>query len=342
MILRNTLYGINDVTIIPSSITSVKSRFDCDCRDANGKLPLIVSPMSSVVNEKSFSKFLESGMYVVLPRTLPIEFRIETALAYNGVFAALGLSEAAKMFLNNDETKRLLAPDDCKIGICIDVANGHMTQLIDLAAFIKKQYGDKVMLMVGNIANPSTYEKYASANIDYVRVGIGSGSVCTTSANSGVHYPMASLLNAIRDIRSKMNGKTPDVIADGGFDSFDKIIKALALGANYVMIGKIPAQSNEACGEVFYVDGRPCRNYYGMSTKKAQREMNKSEDELRTSEGVMKQVPILYSIFNWVDNFSHYLREAMSMTNSLTLEQFTSGDVILMPMTASAYYNYYK
>lgn len=72
-----------------------------------------------------------------------------------------------------------------------------MRKLIDLCKSVKQKYGGHVILMAGNIANPDTYIDYALAGIDFVRVGIGGGSVCTTSANGGVHYAMASLLKRL-------------------------------------------------------------------------------------------------------------------------------------------------
>lgn len=183
--------------------------------------------------------------------------------------------------------------------MCVDIANGHMLKLIDLCSQAKSIFGGRLSLMAGNIANPDTYADYSLAGIDFVRIGVGGGSVCTTSANGGIHYAMASLIKEVVDKKRAIEKcieetkvvniagdsgfylgcnsithpykSVPFIIADGGFDNYDKIIKALALGADYVMVGKLFAQSQEACGELLPVTDPNLglrRKYYGMSTKK--------------------------------------------------------------------------
>lgn len=174
---------------------------------------------------------------------------------------------------------------------------------------------------------------------------------CTTSANSSVHYPMVSLLEEI-DKRKNLvelwisRGEfdygiiAPKIVADGGFSNFDQIIKALAIGADYVMLGKIFAMSEEACGEVakkFTTNGK-FRKYYGMSTKKAQAEFGNTE--LKTAEGIETLVPIKYTLAGWCDNFISYLRSAMSYTNSRNLIEFKNTQY--EQISANSFNAYYK
>lgn len=134
----------------------------------------------------------------------------------------------------------------------------------------------------------------------------------------------------------------PFIVADGGFDNYDKIIKALALGADYVMVGKIFAQAEEACGKVIehWVRGEYIardRVYYGMSTKKAQVETG--SQKLKTAEGIEVTVPILYPLSGWCENFVHYLRSMMSYTNSFTLSDFKNTEYrIVSPFEYLSYY----
>ena len=204
--------------------------------------------------------------------------------------------------------------------------------------------------MAGNIANPDTYYEYAKVGIDYVRCGIGTSPICTTSANSGVHYPMVSLLQEIsyikQDILNGYKGRledyesVPKIVADGGFSNFDQIIKALAIGADYVMLGKIFAMSEEACGESCWTkEGVYVRKYYGMSTKKAQVEI--SGEAHKTAEGIETLVPIKYNLTGWCDNFISYLRSAMSYCNSRTLIEFKKNARIEQ-ISANAFQAYYK
>lgn len=174
---------------------------------------------------------------------------------------------------------------------------------------------------------------------------------CTTSANSSIHYPMVSLLQEIKankkyivdhiaEYGNIQYKSIPKIVADGGFSNFDQIIKALAIGADYVMLGKIFAMSEEACGEViFNHKGERVRKYYGMSTKKAQAEI--SGETHKTAEGIETLVPIKYTLAGWCDNFISYLRSAMSYCNSRTLEEFRKNAHIEQ-ISANSFNAYYK
>ncbi len=100
-----------------------------------------------------------------------------------------------------------------------------MQHLLQMCKKIKDQYGDFIKLMTGNIANPDSIGEYIDAKIDYVRVGIGTGAGCTTSSNTAIHYPQASLLNDINESYSK--NKKIKIIADGGIQQVNAIKNAL-------------------------------------------------------------------------------------------------------------------
>lgn len=172
---------------------------------------------------------------------------------------------------------------------------------------------------------------------------------CTTAANTGVHYPLGSLIYNCNERRNEIKRKiydneyitVPKLIADGGFKNFDQMIKALALGADYVMLGDLLARTFTACGKLYdtpnpvpeydkslskaeaLLSTKPVfREYYGMSTKKAQMEMGKTEEECRTSEGIVKYLPVGQFLDKWLDNFAHYLKSSMSYCNCTQLEDF--------------------
>ena len=180
---------------------------------------------------------------------------------------------------------------------------------------------------------------------------------CTTSANSSIHYPIVSLLSKLKDNKQLVTSKIalsdccysnekcefnsiPKIIADGGFSNFDQIIKALAIGADYVMLGKIFAMSEEACGEVVpTMEEKYMRKYYGMSTKRAQTEI--SGEATKTAEGIETLVPIKYTLAGWCDNFISYLRSAMSYCNSRKLQEFRKNAHIEQ-ISANSFNAYYK
>lgn len=335
---------LDDLTLIPAPYTLITSRKECNPYvGPGGALPLFTAPMSSVIDEANWVTFANAGISTIIPRTVPIEIRLELMTQ---TFIAVSVEEFIKFFCTPDNQKSLketLTNNNQKVYVCLDIANGHVKAFIDLCGGVKKEFGDKVQIMAGNIANPAAYMLYVQAGIDYVRVGIGTGSQCTTSANTGVHFPMATLLEYIKNIKSAIKDvPKPKIVADGGFKNYDDIIKALALGADYVMLGKVFAECQEACGPIksVWVNGENkfMREYFGMSTKKAQTLMGKSE--LKTSEGISSMVEVKYSLKQYVDNFKDYLKSAMSYSNCRDVEEFKRKALltIISPLARATYF----
>lgn len=350
------LLSFNDICLVPATVSDIEHRSECNPYLDNGMLPLFTAPMTSVIDENNWKIFQSNKINTIIPRSVNWETRLDLS---DKTFIAVSLSEFERLidFYHPIQT----------IYVCVDIANGHMKKLLDLCKQAKDKFGDMMQLMAGNIANSETYFEYAKVGIDYVRCGIGTSPICTTSANSGVHYPMVSLLhelisckivvaNSINqnntiihhsldeftafDIEHNSQYKSvPKIISDGGFSNFDQIIKALAIGADYVMLGKIFAMSEEACGEEILTNyGERMRKYYGMSTKKAQAEFGNTE--LKTAEGIETLVPIKYTLTGWCDNFISYLRSAMSYTNSRNLEEFKN--IQYEQISANSFNAYYK
>jgi glutamate synthase domain-containing protein 2 len=177
---------------------------------------------------------------------------------------------------------------------------------------------------------------------------------CSTTVHTGVGYPMASL---IKECHEKSLGlkKPAKIVADGGMQTYSDIIKALALGADYVMVGSIFNKAIESCGDNYiwgkvkvrqdisefaYANGIPVyKKFRGMSTKEVQKKWGK--EVLTTSEGVVRFRKVEYNLAKWVDNFEAYLRSAMSYTNSKTLSDFI-GNVGTINITDNAYNRYKK
>lgn len=343
------LYNLDEVCLIPATLTNVESRSQCD-PTYNGKLPVYIAPMSSLIDENNIDNFNEHGFQTILPRSIPFSTRIE--YMKKGFEIAVGLKEA-KILYNIFENNKYIGS---KPRICIDQANGHMQKLLDICNDLKMLMGvGGIWITTGNIANPATYYEYAKVGIDAVRIGIGSGNVCTTSLQTGIHYPMASLIHqcnlakdfikkslninldglpehitgSVKDIK-KTYKSIPLIIADGGFNRFDQIVKALALGADYVMLGKMIAKMDEACGQkrVKWIGGEKyeCREYYGMSTERAQMLIKNgsvvSVENIKMSEGTIKDVIINTNINIFKKSLIHALKSSMSYVNAYTLNEF--------------------
>jgi len=184
-------------------------------------------------------------------------------------------------------------------------------------------------------------------------------SGCLTTKQSGIGYPMASLIYETAEVKKNFQKENPDkkapaIVADGGMKDYSDIIKALALGADYVMIGSIFNKAFESCAQnylygikinkniakYFFDKGYPVKKYFrGMSTKEAQKAMGKIT--FRTSEGVVRFRKVEYHLEDWIINFKHYLRNAMSYSNAKTLDDFI-GKVEICQITTKAYDRFNK
>lgn len=368
---NDLLFGIQEVCIYPKAITNIKSRSQCNPY-INDKLPLFTAPMTSVIDDKTYKVFEENKINVIIPRTVKIEDRVKFIDKY---FVAMGLDEAEEFSKNNFEKLNSLS----SINILIDISNGHMKKLINLIKDLKRLFRNKISIMCGNIANPMTFKYLSEAGVDYIRVGIGAGCGCITASNTGIFYPMGSLIYECRKIQEKMEesylinntAKPAKIIADGGMKNFDYIIKALYLGADYVMCGRLFSQCWESPGEIWYkekseldihqswkllgnhtdqtnIEFRPDlydykKIFYGMATKRAQNEMagaSHTVKNIKTSEGITKELPILNTVEGWVENFKSYLTSAMSYTDCLTLKDIKKfKEFRLMTYAAQESYN---
>jgi NAD(P)H-dependent flavin oxidoreductase YrpB (nitropropane dioxygenase family) len=351
-------FDFDDILIVPSITTKIFSRYKDITLPEN--LPLFTAPMDTVVDLNNMKEFLNNGINVALPRTITYgQFLTEEILNHkttdNGVFVSFGFNDLDNYYKNNFKDFHKDAH------ILIDVANGHMEKIVDYAKEIKRLRPD-IIIMAGNIANPETYLWYANQGcVDYIRVGIGNGNGCLTTKQSGIGHPMASLIYEIRKqkdsfMRFRIEGDAmpPAIIADGGMKDYSDIIKSLALGADYVMIGSIfnkafessadnylyGAKLNKKHAKYFFDKGYPIKKYFrGMSTKEAQKAMGKTH--FRTSEGVTRFRRVEYHLDGWVENFEHYLRNMMSYVNAKTLDEFI-GKVEICQISKNAYDRFNK
>lgn len=360
-------FDFDDILIVPAVTSEITSRYnDIELPEM---LPLFTAPMDTVVDLNNIDLFIDNGINVILPRTIKYNGKI-THYKYCDVFISLGFDDIEFYLKTKFKNFQLNAH------ILFDVANGHMLKIVDYAKAIKAIRPD-IIIMVGNIANPETYAWYAENDcVDYIRVIIGAGGACLTSKNSGVGYASASLISEIyhekqkfidnneyKKIKYNPNGFNlcekpvtiiPKIVADGGMKNYSDIIKALALGADYVAIGSIFNKALESCADnylfgiklnnyfsnYFFNKGFPIKKYFrGMSTKDAQKAMGKTT--IKTSEGVVRYRKVEYHLDGWIENFKHYLRNAMSYSNAKTLDDFI-GKANICQITKNSYDRFNK
>jgi IMP dehydrogenase/GMP reductase len=363
--MQEPKFDFDDILIVPSVTTKISSRYkDIELPE---ELPLFAAPMDTVVDLDNWKTFIDKGINVCLPRTISTKEVYMRATQFPTIrFQNPEIGYHKKMMfpsigLGDYQDLCHIRPDILESfdNILIDVANGHMEQIIKACWHIK-EYNSDIKIMVGNIGNPETYRWYANAGVvDYIRVGIGNGGGCLTTKQSGVGYPMASLIKETYRVKQNMmlnafSGTYPAIVADGGMKDYVDIIKALGLGADYVMVGSIFNKALESCApsyrngkiidakkaEKLFLEGvEITKHFRGMSTKGAQKAMGKST--VKTSEGVERVRKVEYTLEAWVENFNHYLRNAMSYAGARTLDSFI-GKAEICQITRNAYDRFNK
>ena len=342
--IQEPLLELSEVAIIPSKQTKIHSRTEeCNARMEDGKLPVFVAPMNCVVDEENFELFNED-FHAIYPRT--IDYKKRLRLVQFGEWTAFGLHETEQLIKDIPYIRYPLR-------ICIDQANGHMEDVITVGKKLRERLNEMNSdseIMVGNIANPRTITTIAYNDFaDWVRIGIGGGSVCTTSVQTGIHYPMASLISECHFYKSTFEfgeKRRLKIIADGGIGDSGDICKALALGADAVMCGRFLCACEESASPILY-DGIQVgtsntvkfKEYWGMSTKKAQREMGNTI--FKNSEGIIDTVNIDCTLAERTKQIESAIRSSMSYCNAYTLDEFRINSV-LTRITPAAFVAYQK
>lgn len=281
-----------------------------------------------------------------LVKKLLHKHRIEKVLVVNDHFQLQGmitvkdiLKEQAKPFACKDQLGRLRV--GAAVGtsadtldrvsalvaagvdvIVVDTAHGHSKNVIESVKRIKQAYSN-IIVIAGNIATREAARALAEVGADAVKVGIGPGSICTTRIVTGVGVPQ---ITAISHVSEALHGSGVGVIADGGIRYSGDICKALAAGADAVMIGSLFAGTEEAPGDVELYHGRSYKSYRGMGSLGAMAQRYGSSDRYfqdvtaevgkYVPEGIEGRVPYKGNLTNIINQLMGGLRSAMGYTGS--------------------------
>ena len=219
--------------------------------------------------------------------------------------------------------------------IVIDTAHGHTNRVISIVKSTKKKYPD-MQLIAGNIATSEAAIALADAGVDAVKVGIGPGSICTTRIIAGVGMPQVT---AILDVAHALSSKNIPVIADGGIRYSGDLAKAIASGADTMMIGSLFAGTDESPGEVELYQGRTYKSYRGMGSIGAMAQQYGSKDryfqdnvevtEKLVPEGIEGRVPCKGSLSNIVDQLIGGLRQSMGYTGCKNVKELQDNTELI-------------
>ena len=234
------------------------------------------------------------------------------------------LKVAAAIGVSNDSIDRCKALVDAGVdAIVIDTAHGHSKGVINVLKQIKKQYS-KIDVIVGNIATAAAAKFLVKAGADGIKVGIGPGSICTTRVIAGVGYTQ---LSAIYEVSNAIKGSGVSVIADGGIKYTGDITKAIAAGADCVMLGSLLAGTKESPGETVIYEGRKFKTYRGMGSIEAMQKGSKdryfqssvNESNKLVPEGVVGRVPYKGDLVESIHQFVGGIRSGMGYCGCNTI-----------------------
>lgn len=252
------------------------------------------------------------------------------------------LRVAAALGVTPDAVERAEALVNAQIdAVIIDTAHGHTRGVVDVLKQVKEKFPD-LDVVVGNIATASAAQYLVDAGADAVKVGIGPGSICTTRVVAGVGFPQFS---AVLEVAAAIKDSGVPVIADGGIRYTGDIPKALAAGADCVMLGSLLAGTKESPGETIIYEGRKYKSYRGMGSVEAMKQGSKDryfqdvEDDIKklVPEGIVGRVPYKGELVESMTQFIGGLRAGMGYCGAKDVETLkTQGKFVKITFSGIA------
>lgn len=307
----------NDVLLVPQ-YSEIKSRSGVDVSSdlddvLNFKIPIIASPMDTISEEAMALALDNAGGFSVIHRYNTIEEQVAVArkIFKKSPNARIG----AAIGVTGDYYERAMVL--CEAGVqvlCLDVAHGDHILVKEALTKLKKTLGASVHIMAGNVATLEAFDRLSEWGADSIRVGIGGGSICSTRLVSGHGVPT---LQSISDCaRSQYDTK---IIADGGIKTSGDIVKSLAAGADFVMVGSLLAGTKETPGSVFTSqEGKKYKVYRGMASSKAQEDWRGKSS---SPEGISTTVSYKGSVSHILRDLEGGIRSGLSYSGAQNLNE---------------------
>ncbi len=268
-----------------------------------------------VVDDKNYLKGLITLKDILNSETFPHACKDEKGQLRVG--AAVGTAA--------DTLDRVAALVEVKVDvIVVDTSHGHSQKVMETVKAIRKKYPD-IGLVAGNIATAGAARELMDLGVDALKVGIGPGSICTTRMVTGAGMPQ---ITAIMEVAREVKNRVP-IIADGGIKYSGDITKAIAAGADSVMLGSLLAGTDESPGEMIIYQGRSYKKYRGMGSIGAMKTGSKDryfqEDEYSESklipEGIEGRVPYRGSVMKLIPLLIGGLKAGMGLTGCKTIDE---------------------
>jgi IMP dehydrogenase len=307
-------------TLLKPQYSDIRSRSEVDIgNNLAGKYfptPIISAPMDTVTEGNMAKSMYKCGGLGIIHRynTIPEQVKIaKEALMMKRT--TKGACVGAAVGVTGDYYER--TQELIKIGveiICLDIAHAHHV-LTKEALFSLKRDFDNVHFMVGNVATTEAFNDLSNWGADSIKVGIGGGSICSTRIKTGHGVPG---LQAVADCSKAKKGKRTLLIADGGIKTSGDIVKAMAAGADFVMLGSLLAGTDESPGKVYDSENGKVKIYQGMASSEAQM---KWKGTVSSREGISTTIPYKGSVEDIMEDLTIGIRSGFSYTGARNIKE---------------------
>lgn len=305
----------DDMLLVPK-YSEIRSRTSIKLNSGRFDIPIISSPMDTVTESEMAIAMADMGGLGVIHRYNNIDQQATEVK----VVKESGRITSAAIGISGDYLERAseLLKAGCGI-LCLDVAHGHHILMKEALIKLRHILGNSVELMAGNVASAKGYFDLAMWGADYIRCNIGSGSICSTRVQTGHGVPGLQTVFDCYEEKTK-HGLTAKIISDGGIRNSGDIVKALAAGADYVMLGSLLSGTLESPGKI-HTDPQTNQRYKiyrGMASKEAQKDWKGTYSSF---EGVSTIVPFKGSVEDVVEDLLRGIRSGLSYSGATNLEQ---------------------
>ena len=331
----------DDVLLIPQYSNVLPSQTDISLnltKNISLSVPFLSSAMDTVTESKMAIAIAKEGGIGIIHRNLTIKKQIKELSKVKKKLLPVG----AAVGTNKEDLVRArdLIDNGCDL-IVIDTAHGHSEKVLRMLSRLKK-INYKIPICVGNIATGEAAKKLYNSGADIIKVGIGPGSICTTRMVAGIGVPQIS---AIMEVKKTLKNKKIKIISDGGIKFSGDIAKALAAGADAIMMGSIFAGTDESPGKKFKVKGKIYKQYRGMgsigamSSGSAGRYFQKNyKDKSKfVPEGVEGRVEYKGNVSKIIYQLKGGLRSSMGYIGARNLNQI-SKNAQFIKITKAGFY----
>lgn len=327
--LMQKCLSFDDVLMVPQK-SDIKSRKEIEIgsrlKNIYLKMPIISSPMDTVTESTMAITMAELGGLGILHRYNTIEKQVEMV---KQIRKKTRIPPAAAIGVSGDYLERsaALVEAGCTT-ICIDVAHGHHVLTKEAIESLKNTFNGKITIIAGNVATPEGFADLQDWGADAIRVGIGGGSICSTRLQTGHGISTFQSIAACRFVK-----KDAKLIADGGIKTSGDIVKSLAAGADFVMLGSMLAATEESPGEILInSSGDKVKVYRGMASSEAQINWRGKTSSL---EGISTTISYKGSIQTILEKMKTNIRSGFSYSGARNQKELREKSSFIQQSSSS-------